>query len=223
MQVVARQDGTKIVHFARLLKYLFNPKRITDKNTNERVAELGSVATNAFIKELLDQKKATWKYLSISGSDYCWANSTDERKAALVGATATNDEAESVLGGTTANVQKYGRINLYSAAAVSDMKRNKFLDRSQKNRGMFHNIDDAVRECIIEVAIKDAPNTRQRHIVELEQQAEARRIKEEIMKEKSMQKSLEENIDAQYYHRMWKSSACWKGDPKMITKELKKL
>jgi hypothetical protein len=93
MQVVARQDGTKIVHFARLLKYLFNPKRITDKNTNERVVELGSVATNAFIKELLDQKKATWKYLSISGSDYCWANSTDERKAALVGATATNDEA----------------------------------------------------------------------------------------------------------------------------------
>jgi hypothetical protein len=58
----------------------------------------------------------------------------------------------------------------------------------------------------------------------LEQQAEARRrIKEEIMKEKSMQKSLEENIDAQYYHRMWNSSAYWKGDPRMVTKELKKL
>jgi hypothetical protein len=70
MQVVARQDGTKVVHFARLLKYLFDPKRDTDKDTNERVLELAAVAITAFIRELLDEKKATWKYLSISGSDY---------------------------------------------------------------------------------------------------------------------------------------------------------
>jgi hypothetical protein len=90
MKVIARQDGTKVVHFARLLKYLFNPTRRTDKETND--------------------------------SDYCWANSTDERKAALIGVTATNDEAKSVLGGTTANIQQYGRINLSNAAAVSDVK-----------------------------------------------------------------------------------------------------
>ena len=40
MQVVCRQDGTKVVHFARrLVKNLFNPTRCTDKNTNERVRE----------------------------------------------------------------------------------------------------------------------------------------------------------------------------------------
>ena len=187
MQVIACQDGTKVVHFARLLKYLFDPKRLTDKETNERVIE--EVAGSAFICELLDQKKATWKYLSISGSNYCWKNSTAERTAALIGVPATNDEAESVLGGTTANIQRYGRINLSSAAAISDVKRNKYLARMTKNkehRGLFHDIDEAIQECIVSIAIEDAPRTRQQHIVELEQQATARRVKEEIMKEKSL-------------------------------------
>jgi hypothetical protein len=139
--------------------------------------------------------------------------------------TATNDEAESVLGGTTANIQQYGRINLTNAAAISDVKRNKYLARSTKKvrRGLFHEIDEEIRECIIAIAIEDAPHTRQRHIEELEQQANARRIKEEIMKEKALQKSMEENIDAQYYHRMWNSEACWKDDPKVVSRELKKL
>jgi hypothetical protein len=43
------------------------------------------------------------------------------------------------------------------------------------------------------------------------------------MKEKALQKCMEENIDAQYYHRMWDSEACWKDDPKVVTRELKKL
>lgn len=34
---------------------------------------------------------------------------------------------------------------------------------------------------------------------------------------------MEENIDAQYYHRMWNSPACWKNDPKVVSRELKKL
>jgi hypothetical protein len=169
MQVVARQDGTKVVHFACLLKYLFDPKHDTDKDTDERVLELAAVAINAFIRELLDEKKATWKYLSISGSNFCWANSTDERKAVLIGMTATNDEAESVLGGTTANIQQYGRINLTNAAAISDVKRNKYLARQTKKlrRGLFHEIDEEIRECIIAIAIEDAPHTCQRHIKDI--------------------------------------------------------
>jgi hypothetical protein len=110
------------------------------------------VAVIAFIRELLDEKKVTWKYLSISGSNYCWANSTDERKAALIGMTATNDEAESVLGGTSANIQQYGGINLSSAAFVSDVKRNNYLAcpaKKQACRGLFHDIDEAIQECII--------------------------------------------------------------------------
>jgi hypothetical protein len=106
------------------------------------------------------------------------------------------------LGGTTANIQRYGRINLSSAAAVSDVKRNNILLQSsnkKQRRGMFHDIDEAIQECIIAIAIEDAPHTRQRHIEELEQQANARRlkVKEEIIKEKRLQRSMEDNIDAQ--------------------------
>ena len=170
--------------------------------------------------------KATWKYLSFSGRVYCWANSTDERKAVLIGKPATNDEAESVLGGTTANFQRYGCIILSCAAAISDIKRSKYLacpNKNKKHHGLFYDIDEAIQECIVSIAIEDAPRTRQQHIVELEQQATARRVNEEIMKEKSLQKSMEENIDAQYYYRMWDSPACWKDDSKIVTKELKKL
>ena len=105
------------------------------------------------------------------------------------------------------------------------MKRNKFVQRSNKGQshGLFHDIDEMIRDCIVGIAIKDAPKTQQRHTEELEKQATARRIKEEIIKEKSFEKSMEENIDAQYYHRMGDSLACWKGDPKVATKNLKKL
>ncbi len=81
-------------------------------------------------------------------------------------------------------------------------------NQEQGIRGLFHDIDEAIQECIISIAIKDAPHTCQQHIVELEQQATAWRIKEEIMKEKALQKSMEENIDRQYYYRMWDLLAC---------------
>ena len=39
-----------------------------------------------------------------SGSEYAFEHSTDERKQKLLGVAATNDEAESVLGGATAAI-----------------------------------------------------------------------------------------------------------------------
>jgi len=51
----------------------------------------------------------------------------------------------------------------------------------------------------------------------------AKHAKEEILKEKNRRKVTEEYIDALYYHCMYNSDACWKGDPRMVTKELKKL
>jgi hypothetical protein len=43
------------------------------------------------------------------------------------GIKATNDEAESVLGGTTANIQRYGRISISGSASIADMKCYAFL------------------------------------------------------------------------------------------------
>ncbi len=84
-------------------------------------------AADTICTELQDEKKATYKYLSISRSEYSWNHCGEEKKKALLGNTATNDKAESTLGGMTANIQRFGRIALSSAGAVSDMKRNAFL------------------------------------------------------------------------------------------------
>jgi len=104
-------------------------------------------AANAICTELQDEKKATYKYLSISGSEYSWNHCGEEKKKALLGNTATNNEAESTLGGTTANIQRFGRIAQSSAGAVSDMNQNAFLrqdtiptkkNQTVKPSGLFH-------------------------------------------------------------------------------------
>ena len=230
MKVVSRTDGTSVVHYKRIRRRLFHPTKKADKQTTELVVELAEIATEALVRELLDEKKATYKYLSVSGSVYSAAHKDfDSRKSALVGVTATNDEAESALGGITSNVQKYGRINLSSAGAVSDTKRNKFLNRGKSSGkgktapGLFHELDEEIREAIIRVALEDAPETRRQHSDELESHREARRIKEELIKEKNDEKMMESYIDALYYYKMYHSNACWKADPKIVTRELKKL
>jgi len=50
-----------------------------------------------------------------------------------------------------------------------------------------------------------------------------RQIKEELIKEKGLEKATEEYIDALYYYQMYFSAACWKTDPKIVATELKKL
>ena len=166
---------------------------------------LGSIAASTFIRELLDQNKATYKYLSVSESEFSHRYSTVERKQSLIGIRATNDEAESVLGGATANIQQYGRISLSGAGAVGDMKHNSFLHRPTKSKskskplGIFHQFDPSLQEAIITVATTDAPATLKRNNDDLERQAKARRIKEELIKEKGLEKATEEYIDALYY------------------------
>jgi hypothetical protein len=97
------------------------------------VHELGSIPSSTIIRELLDQSKATHKYLSVSESEFLYRYSTEERKQSLIGIRATNDEAESALGGATANIQRYGRISLSGAGAVGDMRCNAFLHRPTKS------------------------------------------------------------------------------------------
>ena len=57
-------------------------------------------AVDAICTELQNKKKAVYKYLSISGLEYSWNHCGEEKKKALLGNTATNDKAESTLGGT---------------------------------------------------------------------------------------------------------------------------
>ena len=72
ISVIARKSGTKVVHFARLRRHLFSPTRPTIKETKSRVKELATTAAEAILTELHDERKATNKYLSSSGSEYSW-------------------------------------------------------------------------------------------------------------------------------------------------------
>jgi hypothetical protein len=182
-------------------------------------------AADAICTELQDENKATYKYLSISRSEYSWSHCGEVKKNALLGNAATNDKAESTLGGTTTNIQRFGRIALSSAGAVSDMKRNAFLKRQDAGNpgGLFHQFPHELREAIVRVAMKDAPATKHRNNEDLALQAKARRAKEEMIKAKNMKKATEEYIDGTYYLKMYDSAACLKGDVRVVDGELKKL
>ena len=73
------------------------------------------------------------------------------------------------------------------------------------------------------MATTDAPATLKRNNEDIERQAKARRIKEELIKEKSLETVTEEYIDALYYYQMYFLAAYWKTDPKIVATELKKL
>jgi len=75
----------------------------------------------ALLRELEDQTKATYKYLSVTGSPFAYDHCPEDVKTAMLGMLAVNDLAESSFSGVTAQVQCYGRIGMHAAAAVSDM------------------------------------------------------------------------------------------------------
>ena len=181
-----------------------------------------------------DTKKATWKYLSMSGSEYSFEHSTEERKKALLGCECTTDIVESGLGGCTQQIQKYGRINIKAAAATSDVGRNGYLRRiakgkkkgknvKKKGRGLFHQYSTQLQHCIVLMAMQDAPETRKLNTEELDKQRECKRNKEEMMKRKGMEEATEAAIDASYYYDMWSSDACWKGDTRAVKRNLDKM
>ena len=134
MSVVARKSGTKVMQFKEAVSHLFHPTRKTDKDTRKSVIKLAKVATNSLITELHDKNKATYKYLSISNSDMCYKNCSEEMKKDFLGKKATNDEAESALGATTYEIQKGNHIGISNAAAVSDLNCNGFVHRQTSKK-----------------------------------------------------------------------------------------
>ena len=91
--------------------------------------------------ELRNTNKASYKYLSSSGSLFSYNHCPESIKQDMLGKIATNDPAESSFAGVTSQIQKYSRISISGAAAISDMQRNKFLSRVGTGAGkvgIFH-------------------------------------------------------------------------------------
>ena len=61
-----------MLQFAELRKELFHPSDPTNTATDERLVQLARVAAQGILNKLHDEKKATWKYLSISGTHFSY-------------------------------------------------------------------------------------------------------------------------------------------------------
>ena len=136
------------------------------------------MAAQGILDKLHNENKVTWKYLSISGSESSFQGCPKEVKEGLHGRDATNDRSESALGGTTYQLQKYGCIGIANAAAVSNAKTNgyfcRFSANGNKTKEMFHQFDPKIRECLLTVAIEDAPATISTNREDLDKQRKRR-------------------------------------------------
>ena len=56
----------------KLLEELFSPQDLNNKDSNTILETLGMIAVKDMINDIEDKTKATYKYLSISGTEYSW-------------------------------------------------------------------------------------------------------------------------------------------------------
>ena len=172
---------TKTVPLKDLIKELFSPTNLDNQDSTEILETITTIGIEALIDELLDEKKATYKYLSISGSEFSHEHFPDYVKRVMLGQWASNDLAESSFAGVTAQVQCYGRIGMSNSAAVSDVARNGFLNRDgtkkqinhattstkkkQKDnkRGLYHGLPKELQITLLMMCMEDAPATRKQN------------------------------------------------------------
>ncbi|KAL7546176.1 hypothetical protein ACHAWF_015185 [Thalassiosira exigua] len=218
---IVETSRTKAVPLSRLLDELFSPCDVDNQESTEMLEKVAAVGIEAMKKELLDETKATHKYLSVSGSEYSFEHCPESVKKDMLGAMATNDLAESSFAGVTSQLQSFGRIAMCSAAAVSDAKRNKFFYRATSKKaiengeeGLFYTITAVM------MSMEDAPATRQSNNNDLERYRKIRWEKEQLAKQQGLEHAKDEYIEALIYRKMWDSDACWKtvGD---VTRGLK--
>ena len=118
-----------------------------------------------------DQKKATFCKMSFSGSPRCYDSVVENDSNLRISIKATNDDADSALGGFMHNIQHGNCVVMSSASEVIDATRNHLFNLpialtkivNQKNKkgdtkeGVFHHFAADIQEFLIVVGIEDAP------------------------------------------------------------------
>ena len=93
--------NTKEVHLALLRDEPFYPTIEDNLDSTDLVKELAVVSAKAYLDELHNKNKASYKYLSSSRSSFSYVHCPDEIKEGILGKMATNDLAESSFGAVT--------------------------------------------------------------------------------------------------------------------------
>ncbi len=95
---------------------------------------------------------------------------------------------------------------------MSDAKTNGYFSQlstsGNMTKGMFHQFKQRMCECLLTVAIEDAPVTISINRDDLDKQREAKRKKEEMIEKKSLEKAKGGLVEASYYWEMYHSDVC---------------
>ena len=149
------KSQTKAFPLKKIVEELFSPQYCNNKDSTTILDTQGTIAVNTMIMEIKDKTKATYKYLSISGTDYSWDH-----------CPVIKDLTESSFANVDYQVHIYGWISMCNAAAISDMSRNRYVyrptsknDLKEGNRGMFHDFPEELKLTAITKSMEDTPVT----------------------------------------------------------------
>ena len=129
---------------------------------------------------------------------------------------------------TTLSVQHGNNVLLPNAAGETGIKYNKVFTRplpvhgkkkDDRCMGIFHEFTPELADCILWVAVEDAPDQRERNNEDLECQEEARLVREDYIKAKGLEKAKKELVRAYMFYDMYNTEACWKGSPTIVTEK----
>ena len=112
----------------KIIKELSTPTDRDKQDSTNVLEELTIIGIKALLYELEYEKKANYKYFSISGSEFLWEHFPQNVKKAMFSKMVSNNHAESSFAGVTAQVQCYSQIDMCNSSSVSDTARNGLLD-----------------------------------------------------------------------------------------------
>jgi hypothetical protein len=206
-------DGSKVLPFDKLNAELFYPDRKENKATNELLKSMAVEVAECMLQELRDPAKATSDYLSSAEGKFSWGETTDEEHAACIGKMATNDPAESPFAALTCQLQAFGRVLGIHASAVGHARINGDFKRDFKDSvkdGTYHKLPPDMRESLLRFALSIAPAIRKAEKTALDKQREAKKKKQEFLRQKKVAAVQREYANAVTYIDMYYSPACWK-------------
>ena len=67
------------------MKELFSPKNLDNQDSTYTLEKIAEIVIAALVVELEDEKNATYKYLSISGSEFSYEHCPDDVKKSMLG------------------------------------------------------------------------------------------------------------------------------------------
>eukprot|EP00957_Ditylum_brightwellii_P210247 15364727-Ditylum_brightwellii.AAC.1 len=102
MKVVDDKTNMKTISFAMIRDEFFCPANTDNRKSTSTLEHLAPTEAVVIIDDMIDQKKATYKYLSCSGLEYSWDHCPPQYDKACLGKVATNDVSERFLGTTIA-------------------------------------------------------------------------------------------------------------------------